>query len=317
MKTIVIAGGSGFLGTALSKYFNKKGYRIIMLSRKRKPSTSSPNNDILHVHWDGKNIGPWVQQLEGAEALINLSGKSVDCRYSSNNRKAILDSRILSTKVLNLAMDQATKKPGCFINSSTATIYIHSETRLNTESNGIIGDDFSMNVAKSWENEFFSKSWKETRKVALRTSIVLGNTGGAFPKLKSIVRCGLGGQQGNGRQMLSWIHLVDFCKGVDHLISGTLEGPVNLTALEPVTNKEFMQALRSQMGIGIGIPQPKWLIELGCVLMRTESELVLKSRNVYPERLLKDGFKFEHPKLEGALKVLVYPSSTTEPATLS
>ncbi len=192
---IIIAAGTGFLGKNLEKYFVEKGNQVYILTRNPKRENE--------IHWDAKMLGEWKNVLENSDVLINLAGKSVDCRYTDKNKKEIYDSRIESTKVLQQAIDQCINKPKIWLNVSSATIYIHSETHLNTEENGIIGDDFSMNICKSWEKEFFKSKTENVRKVALRTSIVLGNNGGAFPKLKMITKFGLGGKQGRGNQNVS------------------------------------------------------------------------------------------------------------------
>ncbi|WP_405378019.1 TIGR01777 family oxidoreductase [Nonlabens sp. Asnod3-A02] len=296
MKKIIIAGGTGFLGMALKNYFEEKGFVVVTLSRKRDQQTT---------YWNGRDLGEWTEHLEGATALINLAGKSVDCRYTDKNKAAILSSRIDSTRVLNLAMEKAVNKPKVFINSSTATIYVHSETTINTEETGVIGDDFSMNIAKSWEKEFYSTTIDNVRKIAIRSSIVMGKDGGAFPKLKTITRLGMGGKQGNGNQFISWIHINDFCKAIDILISSQLSGSVNVTAPMPSTNKEFMGILRKELSVPFGISQSKWLVELGSAIIGSESELLMKSRYVYPQRLLDAGFKFDYETVEDCLKELV------------
>lgn len=192
------------------------------------------------------------------------------------------------------------------MNASSATIYIHSETHLNTEENGIIGDDFSMNICKSWEQVFFKTTTEEVRKVALRTSIVLGNNGGAFSKLKTLTKVGLGGKQGRGNQKVSWIHIHDFCKAVEYGIDHhDLSGPVNVTAPNPLSNESFMKELRREMNIPFGLNASAWQLEIASAIVRTETELLLKSRNVYPDKLLKNGFEFTYPKLETALQDLV------------
>jgi hypothetical protein len=202
-------------------------------------------------------------------------------------------------------MEKAKVKPKVFINSSTATIYIHAETTINTEEIGVIGDDFSMNIAKSWEKEFFSTTVDGVRKIALRTSIVLGKDGGAFPKLKTITRLGMGGKQGRGDQFISWIHIADFCRAIDFLIHTDLSGPVNITAPKPKSNVDFMRVLRNQLGVPMGISQPVWLLELASAIIKTETELLLKSRYVYPQRLLDAGFQFQFETVEECLKDLV------------
>ncbi|UZR94852.1 TIGR01777 family oxidoreductase [Chondrinema litorale] len=298
MRKIVIAGGSGFLGKALVAYFRDKGIETIVLSRKPEAS---------QIYWDGKSIGDWVDVLEGSDALINLSGKSVDCRYNQSNRDKILSSRIESTKVLNIAMSQCKNPPKVWLNSSSATIYIHSENEIMTEQNGIIGDDFSMNICKRWESEFFNKSIGQVRKVALRTSIVLGENGGAFPKMKWLSQLGMGGKQGNGKQYMSWIHIKDFCKAVDFIIQNeNMEGEINITSPEPVKNDLFTEGLRRSLNMPIGFSQSRFLLELGSVIIGTETELLLKSRKVYPEKLIENGFVFDYGLLAKAFENLCH-----------
>lgn len=294
---IIIAGGSGFLGKALTHYFKSRGDQVVSLSRKRTHN---------HLYWDGQSLGHWATVLHGADVLINLAGKSVDCRYNDLNKKAILESRVASTTILNQAIECCKQPPKLFLNASTATIYQHSDTQFNTEHNGIIGDDFSMGVARAWEQAFFDTRWDHVRKVALRTSIVLGNDGGAFPKMKWITRLGMGGAQGRGRQWISWIHIQDYCRAIDHLISNhDIHGVVNVTAPQPVRNKAFMSQLRHAMNMPVGISQPVWLLELGAAILGTETELLLKSRNVYPERLLNNGFTFNYPESQQAINALL------------
>lgn len=295
---IIIAGGTGFLGESLEKYFVNKNYEVKILTR-----TPKRKNDIF---WDSKTIGNWKEELENADILINLAGKSVDCRYNYKNKKEIYDSRINSTRVLQQAIDECQNPPKIWLNASSATIYIHSETHLNTERNGIIGDDFSMNICKSWEKEFFKTENQNIRKVALRTSIVLGKNGGAFPKFKQITKLGLGGKQGRGNQMMSWIHIDDFCEAVNFIIQNEkLEGAINITAPKPFSNKQMMNQLQKKLKVPFGIPSSIWLLELASIFIKTETELMLKSRNVYPEVLLENGFKFRYPSFDNALNQLV------------
>ncbi|WP_353778904.1 TIGR01777 family oxidoreductase [Winogradskyella sp. 3972H.M.0a.05] len=297
MKTIIIAGGSGFLGQVLEKYLSGKGYDIKILTRHPKKSN--------HIFWDAKTLGKWANQLNNTEALINLTGKSVDCRYTDKNRKLIYDSRIDSTHVIGLAINLCEHPPKVWLNSSTATIYRGSKTTEMTEAKGEIGNDFSMNIAKSWEYEFNSITNPKTRKVLLRTSIVLGKNGGAMKPLKKLTKVFLGGKQGSGDQKLSWIHEQDFARSVEFLINQPeLEGAFNVCAPKPTDNKTFMSVLRKSLKIPFGLPQPKWLIEIGALLIGTESELVLKSRNVIPERLLKHNFNFKFQNINSALQNL-------------
>ncbi|MCD1116677.1 TIGR01777 family oxidoreductase [Chryseobacterium turcicum] len=295
---IIIAAGTGFLGKNLEQFFTEKGNEVYILTRNPKRK-----NEIF---WDAKSLGDWKESLENADVLINLAGKSVDCRYTDENKLEIFNSRINSTKVLQQAVDNCINKPKVWLNASSATIYTHSEKHLNTEENGIIGDDFSMNICKSWEDEFFKTENKDVRKVALRTSIVLGNNGGAFTKLKMITKLGLGGKQGRGNQNVSWIHIEDFCRAVEFIIDNeNLLGKINITAPNPLPNEELMQKLRKEMKIPFGLNAPVWQLEIASIFLGTETELLLKSRNVYPEKLIQNGFEFIYPTVETAFQNLI------------
>ncbi|MDC8099398.1 TIGR01777 family oxidoreductase [Chryseobacterium rhizosphaerae] len=295
---IIIAGGTGFLGDNLEKYFTEKGDQVLILTRKPKRKNE--------LYWNAKTVGEWRNSLEKADVLINLTGKSVDCRYTEKNKREIYSSRIDSTQVLQEAVNNCLDKPKIWLNASSATIYVHSEKHLNTEENGVMGDDFSMNICKSWEEEFFTVKNEEIRKVALRTSIVMGNNGGAFPKLKLITKLGLGGKQGRGQQMVSWIHIDDFCKAVEWIINNeNIQGAVNVTAPNPVSNEEMMRKLRKQLNIPFGLNAPVWQLEIASILLKTETELLLKSRNVYPEKLSKTGFEFSYPRIDETIDHLL------------
>lgn len=295
---IIIAGGTGFLGENLEKYFTQKGNQVYILTRNPKRKNE--------IYWDAKSLGEWKNSLEDADVVINLTGKSVDCRYTEENKKEIYASRINSTRILQEAIDHCINKPEIWLNAASATIYVHSEKQLNTEENGTIGDDFSMNICKSWEEEFFSIKNDNIRKIALRTSIVLGKEGGAFPKLKMITKLGLGGKQGRGDQKVSWIHIDDFCRAIEWIIDHkNISGPVNVTAPNPLSNEVLMKKLRTRLKIPFGMDAPVWQLELASVFLRTETELLLKSRNVYPEKLLKGGFQFIYPDIDIALPDLV------------
>lgn len=295
---ILIAGGTGFLGKNLEKYFTEKGNQVYILTRKPERENE--------IYWDAGTIGEWKSALEEADVLINLTGKSVDCRYHEKNKQEIYTSRINSTKVLQEAVDQCMNPPGIWLNASSATIYVHSEKHLNTEEDGIIGDDFSMNICKSWEKEFFKINNRKVRKIALRTSIVLGNNGGAFPKLRMITKLGLGGKQGRGNQMVSWIHIDDFCKAVEWIIQHeNISGAMNVTAPDPLSNSVMMEKLRKKLKVPFGLNAPVWQLEIASIFLKTETELLLKSRNVYPENLLKSGFKFSYYTFDEALDNLL------------
>jgi len=298
MKIIIIAGGSGFLGQVLENYFSSKGYSVKILTRNPKRENE--------LYWNAEDLGEWTKSLENAYALINLTGKSVDCRYTDGNKKLIYDSRIDSTHALGLAINLCENPPKVWFNSSTATIYASSLEFQNDEENGIIGNDFSMNIAKSWEEAFYSIKNPTTRKIALRTAIVLGKKGGAMIPLKRLTKLGLGGKQASGKQKISWIHEQDFARAIDFLMNDqNLEGNFNLSVPNPTNNKTFMATLRRILNIPFGISHPKWLLEFGAKLIGTETELVLKSRNVVPKRLHQNGFSFKFDDLNLALNDLI------------
>jgi len=298
MKTIIIAGGSGFLGQVLEDYFTQKGYKLIILTRKPKKE-----NDI---YWNATDLSNWTTVIENSDVLINLTGKSVDCRYNENNKKLIYDSRINSTNILGLAINLSENPPKLWMNASTATIYRDSYDKEMSEDDGEIGSDFSMNIAKSWENAFYSITNPKTRKIALRTAIALGKNGGAFKPLKTLTKLGLGGKQGHGKQKVSWIHELDFARAVEFLINNkNLNGNFNVCVPKPTNNKTLMKSLRKSLGIPFGIPQPIALLKFGAKIIGTETELILKSRNVIPERLLNEGFKFKFENINLATKNLI------------
>lgn len=297
MKTLIIAGGNGFLGQVLENYFTQKHYRVITLTRHPKKEK--------HVYWNAKDLGNWTNALENADVLINLTGKSVDCRYNEKNKKLIYASRINSTNILGLAINLCENPPKLWMNASTATIYRDSYDKEMSEENGEIGNDFSMNIAKSWEHTFYSIKNPKTRKVALRTAIVLGKNGGAIKPLKVLTKLGLGGKQGHGKQKVSWIHELDFARAVNFLIENkTLKGNFNICVPKPTDNKTLMKSLQKNLGMSFGIPQPEILLKIGANIIGTETELILKSRNVIPKRLLNEGFAFKFTEIFSAIKNL-------------
>ena len=288
-KKIVIAGGTGFIGKYLKNKFETLGYEVRIISRK--------NTD---VNWrDEEGV---VEALENAEMLINLAGKSVDCRYNEKNKKEIYDSRINTTKELGNAIFKCKQPPLLWINSSTATIYRHAEDKAMTESNGEIGSGFSVDIATAWEKCFFDFALKNTRQVALRMAIVLGKEGGVVHPLKNLVKFGLGGKSGNGNQMFSWIHLEDVFRIIQFVWENkNINGVINTAAPNPETNSRFMKKFRKYMNRQFGLSTPKWLLEIGAVIIKTETELILKSRWVIPERLLNAGFQFKYATLDETL----------------
>jgi uncharacterized protein len=298
---IIIAAGTGFLGQVLANHFKKNNHEIVIFTRGK----SVKKNDVKYIHWDAKTMTGWEVELENAEVLINLAGKSVDCRYTEENKAEILSSRIESTSVLNQAILQCTNPPKHWLNSSTSTIYRHSEDKQMDEYTGEIGDDFSMNIAKSWEKAFFEITTPNTLKTALRTSIVLGKKGGAFLPIKSLTKIGFGGKQGKGNQFISWVHEEDFANAVDCIIQKEITGVINIVSPTPIPNKDFMKALRTEMKIPFGASISKKVLEFGARIIGTETELVLKSRNVIPKRLQENGFEFKFAQIDKAFQNLL------------
>jgi hypothetical protein len=307
---IVIPGGSGQVGHLLASHFYAQGHTVTVLSRHPQPAPWSV------LPWDGLTPGAWVEALEGADACINLAGRSVNCRYTAENRRAMYDSRILSTRLLNQVISTLHRPPRVWLNASTATIYRHALDRPMDEATGELGGgepdaprrwDFSIRIAKDWEETFFATPTPATRKVALRSAIIFSpDPGGPFALLSRVVRLGLGGANGSGRQFVSWIHDADFVRAVDLLLSDdSWTGVVNLAAPHPLPNRAFMQALRKAWGVPIGLPAAGWMIGAATLLLRTESELVLKSRRVVPGRLLDAGFHFQFPDWPAAAQDLV------------
>ena len=294
MKKIVLAGGTGFLGSFLASRFRAEGYEVIIISR-----------NSGHVLW--KDMEGIVNALNGADTVINLAGKSVDCRYNEKNRREILESRIGTTKAIGEAIQKCSFPPKLWINSSTATIYRHAEDKPMTEATGEIGSGFSVNVARQWEKSFFDFDLRATRKVALRMAIVLGKGGGAMQPLKRLAQVGLGGKQGKGTQMFSWIHIEDVYEIMMFVRKHeNLNGVFNCSSPNPVTNEAFMKALRKPLKQRIGLPTPEWLLKVGAVAIRTETELIFKSRWVVPDRLLKAGYRFTFPTLDRAFKDVLF-----------
>ena len=308
-RKIVLAGGSGFLGRMLAREFAASGWEVIVLSRTARKGEDS----VQEVWWDGKTPGPWTKTLEGARAVINLAGRSVNCRYHAANRKLIMDSRVDSTHVLGGVIASCVVPPPVWLNSSTATIYKHSFERPMDELTGEIGatpeakDEFSIEVATAWERALEEAKTPRTRKVALRAAMVLGMAeGSVFRVLRRLARWGLGGHMGNGQQYVSWVHQKDFSRAVEWLIcKEELSGPVNLAAPNPLTNGAMMRTLREACHVPFGLPAARWMLEIGAMLLRTETELIIKSRRVVPTRLLQSGFQFQFPEFERAAADLI------------
>jgi len=298
-KKIVLAGGNGYLGTVLANYYKDKAEEIVILSRHEKQT----EGNIRTVTWDGKTAGKWTAELVNADMLVNLCGKNVNCRYTEKNKAEIFASRLLPTEILGQVIRDLYEPPKLWINLASATIYRHAEDRPQDEENGEIGTGFSVDVCNAWEAAFDKYQTPKTRKVALRMGIVLGRSDSVFPRLLNLVKMGMGGMQGNGEQYVSWVHELDAARSTEWLMDHPeLTGVFNCTAPVPVKNAELMHIIRKTYGMPIGLPAPKWLLEIGSVVIGTETELILKSRWVLPKRLANSGFKFEFETADTAIK---------------
>jgi uncharacterized protein (TIGR01777 family) len=300
-RKIVLAGGTGFIGKGLIRYLGEKDFDFVVLTRNPQKRT----DNVKEVYWDAKNLGPWTRELENADVLVNLTGKSVNCRYTEANKREIINSRTQSTGVLGTAMLQLKQPPKVWINSSSATIYRHAEDRNMDELTGEYGNDFSPGVVKAWEKSFNDITLPATKKFTLRISIVLGKGDGVMPRLINLVRFGLGGKQGNGAQFFSWIHEEDFYRIILWCIDNPeQQGVYNCCVPNPITNYYLMRILRETMNMPFGLPAPGWLLKMGAVMIGTETELILKSRRVVPTKLIQQGFVFTYPEINSALKNL-------------
>jgi len=288
---IVIFGANGFLGRYLCRHFARNGKEVVAISRSRE----GWSGDGMFLEWDGKTLGPWALALEGAETVINLAGRSVNCRYTQKNRAEIIDSRVESTRVIGEAIAACKTPPKNWLNASTATWYRHAEDKPQNDWLGEPGEGFSCKVAQAWEDAFFGAQIPAaTRKLALRIGMVLANENATvYDVLRKLTARGLGGPMGNGNQRISWIHMEDFLRAVDFVIQDPfLDGTINVTAPEFPTNREWMRTFREAVGMPLGLPAARWMLEIGARLMKTEPELVLKSRWADPVRLRDAGFRW-------------------------
>jgi uncharacterized protein (TIGR01777 family) len=306
---IVIPGGSGQVGTILARAFHSEGHEVVVLSRRPRA------RPWRVVAWDGESLADWQRELDGSQVVFNLAGRSVNCRYNAPNRSDILQSRIASTRVVGKAIARSRRPPAVWLQASTATIYAHRYDAANDERTGVLGGDepdapsawrFSIDVARAWERTFDEAVTPSTRKVALRSAMTMSpDRGGVFDTLRGLVRHGLGGRAGDGRQFVSWVHHEDFVSAVRWLIARQdIQGVVNVASPQPLPNAEFMRILRHACGTRWGLPAARWMLEVGAVFLGTETELILKSRRVVPARLLESGFRFAYPDWQSAARDL-------------
>lgn len=295
---VILAGGNGYLGKVLADYYRELAEEVLILSRK--PMADSGN--IRTKVWDGKEEGDWVKSLEGADLLVNLCGKNVNCRYTPINQAEIISSRTIPTRLLGKVIAKMARPPKVWINVTSATIYRYAEDHAQDEANGELGYGFSIEVCKQWEAAFFESETPNTRKIALRMGIVLGRNDSVFPRLLNLVRLGLGGHQGDGQQYVSWIHEHDVARCTEWLTDEEkMAGVINCVAPVAVKNMELMEVIRKAYGVPFGLPCPQWLLEIGVRLIGTETELILKSRWVSPLRLLDGGFTFQFAEIKPAV----------------
>ncbi|MCG6495307.1 TIGR01777 family oxidoreductase [Kitasatospora sp. A2-31] len=306
---IVIPGGTGQIGRILDRALTAEGHEVLVLTRR-------PRAD-RELYWDGRTLGRWAEALDGADAVVNLAGRSVNCRYTDANQRAMLHSRVDSARVVGEAVAAAKRPPRVWLQMSTATIYAHHFGAPHDEASGVLGGgepdvprywDFSVDIAKAWERAQELSPTPQTRKVALRCAMVMSpDRGGAFDMMLRLARCGLGGPIGGGSQYMSWIHDRDLVRAVRFLLDREeLSGPVNLASPHPVAQRAFMQAIRRAWGIPVGLPATRWMAELGAFALRSDTELLLKSRAVVPGRLQEAGFGFEHPQWPAAAADLAW-----------
>jgi uncharacterized protein (TIGR01777 family) len=299
---VVIPGGSGFLGGVLSQAFAADGFEVVVLSRRPRQR----EDGAREVPWDGETVGDWARELEGAALVVNLAGRSVNCRYHAANRREIYESRLRSTRAIGEAIARCAEPPPVWINSSSATIYRHALDRPMDEAHGDIGTGFSVDVCLKWEASLAAAETSHTRKVALRSALVLGRGGGVLEAFVKMVRLGLGGTLGTGDQFVSWVQAADFYGAIRWIADHPeLAGPVNCASPNPVRNREFMRTLRRACRQPIGLPAARWMLEIGAFFLRTETELLLKSRRVVPTRVLESGYQFRFPDLLGAVEDLL------------
>lgn len=301
---IIICGAGGYLGSVLTPFLGERGHETVLVARRDLDYSLPPNARFLR--WDGENLGEWARELDGAAAVINLAGRSVNCRYNDKNKREILESRLQTTRIVARAIRQAENPPRVWLQAASATIYRDERKRDMDETRGVIGQGFSVDVCQAWESALFESDLPQTRRVALRMSMIFGRTAPVFNVFSRLAKLGLGGAQGGGGQYVSWIHERDCLRAILYLIEhDSLSGPVNVCAPKPLPNREFMRILRRVFHVPIGIPAPAIAMKIGAVFLQTETELALKSRRAVPQKLLDAGFGFEFSNWKNAARDIV------------
>ncbi|WP_126244959.1 TIGR01777 family oxidoreductase [Chitinophaga rhizosphaerae] len=299
-KRIVIAGGAGFIGKGLVEEWGENNF-IVILTRSQ-PAPPAHGN-VSFLHWDGATLGNWATALEGADLLLNLCGKSVNCRYTPANKNEIFDSRTRSTEALGAAVRRCKNPPALWVNAASATIYRHAEDRPMDEYTGEFHSDFSVQVCQRWESAFNRQETPGTRKVILRMAIVIGAQGGVMDPYLNLLKFGLGGRQGSGKQKFSWVHIADVAGMLEFFMEhGDCSGVYNCSSPQPTDNRGFTATLQKVCGYYFGLPAPAWMLRIGAALIGTETELLLKSRWVLPTRVTEAGYAFKYPGVEEALR---------------
>ncbi|MFJ4714216.1 TIGR01777 family oxidoreductase [Streptomyces sp. NPDC088785] len=296
---VVLPGGTGQVGGVLRRALAAAGHEVVVLSRH--PTRAG------EVQWDGRTPGAWAREIDGSDVVVNLAGRSVSCRYTHENLRAMMDSRVESARAVGEAIGAAARPPALWLQMSTATIYAHAYDSAQDETSGVLGGtepgvpgywSYSVDIARAWERAQREARTPGTRKVALRAAMVMSpDRGGVFDVLSWLARLGLGGPVAGGRQYMSWIHDRDFVRAVEFLIAHEeLTGPVNLAAPHPLPQRDFMRTLRRAHRVPLGLPAARWMAEVGAFALRSDTELLLKSRRVVPGRLLDAGFSFDHER---------------------
>lgn len=302
MRKLILAGGTGFLGSTLSTYFQSQFDEIVILSRNQ----AKMKGKVRRITWDGKTMGSWTEELEGADVIVNLTGKNINCRYTEANKQEIISSRIDSTNIIGEAIKKCKTPPGLWINFSAIAIYKNSLDTAYDEFSTEQGKGFMYDVCKLWEEAFNTFKFSTTRKITLRVSVVMGKKGGMVPELLPLVKMGLGGKAGNGKQTVSWIHEMDLCRMIEYFIKNkNTQGIYNASSPNPVTNSELMSSFRKACRIPFGFPTPEPFVKLGAWLMGTEPSLILDSTKIIPRKSLSEGFTFQYPTIDLCLNSLV------------